>query len=43
MFAGMAENMDFFKAHMNLFIALAPVVRVDNCTSGILKKISEKD
>ena len=43
MFAGLAENMDFFKAHMNIFIALAPVVRVDNCSSSILKKMSDKD
>jgi hypothetical protein len=28
---------------MNLFIALAPVVRVDNCSSGIIKKMSEND
>jgi hypothetical protein len=28
---------------MNLFIALAPVVRVDNCSSGIIKKMKDKE
>jgi len=43
MFAALAEDMDFFRAHMNIFIALAPVVRVDNCSSGLIKKLSDKD
>jgi hypothetical protein len=43
MFCGLSENFEFFKKHMNLFIALAPVVRVDNCSSGIIKKMSEND
>lgn len=28
---------------MNLFIALAPVVRVDNCSSGIIKKLKDNE
>ena len=28
---------------MNVFIALAPVVRVDSCSSKLLKKLSDKD
>ena len=43
MFCALSENFEFFKKHMNLFIALAPVVRVDNCSSGIIKKMSEND
>jgi hypothetical protein len=41
MFAALSENLDFFKARMNLFIALAPVLRVDNCSSGFIKKMSD--
>ena len=26
---------------MNLFIALAPVVRLDNCSTGIIKKLTD--
>lgn len=37
MFAALSENMDFFRDKLNLFIALAPVVKVDNCTSTIIK------
>lgn len=43
MFTALAENHDFFKARLNIFIALAPVVRVDNCSSGLMKKLSDKD
>jgi hypothetical protein len=43
MFSALAENLDFFRAHMNVFIALAPVVRVDNCSSGLIKKMSDSD
>lgn len=28
---------------MNLFIALAPVVRVDHCSSGIIKKMKDNE
>ena len=43
MFAGLSENMEFFRDRMNLFIALAPVVRVDSCSSGIIKKIKDNE
>ncbi len=43
MFSALAENLDFFRAHMNIFIALAPVVRIDNCSSGLIKKMSDSD
>lgn len=43
MFCALSENLAFFKEHMNLFIALAPVVRVDGCSSGLLKKMSDND
>lgn len=43
MFCALSENLEFFKKHMNLFIALAPVVKVDGCSSGIIKKLKDKD
>ncbi len=43
MFCALSENLEFFKKHMNLFIALAPVVRVDNCSSGIIKKLKDNE
>jgi len=41
MFCGIAENYDFFKDRINLFIALAPVVKVESCSSGLIKKIKD--
>ena len=43
MFCAIAENYQFFKERINLFIALAPVVRVDSCSSGIIKKLKDND
>jgi hypothetical protein len=43
MFAGLCENFDFFNSHINLFVALAPVVRLDNCSSGIIKMMKDND
>lgn len=43
MFCALAENFDFFKERMNLFIALAPVVRVDSCSSGLIRKLKDND
>lgn len=41
MFCALSENLEFFKKRMNLFIALAPVAKVENCSSGIIKKTAE--
>ena len=43
MFCALSENLAFFKERMNLFIALAPVVRVDHCSSGLIKKIKDNN
>lgn len=43
MFCALAENIDFFRERMNLFIALAPVVRVDSCSSGLIRKLKDND
>jgi len=43
MFCALSENMEFFRQHMNLFVALAPVARVDSCSSGILKKMKDNE
>jgi len=36
MFAGLCTNSDFFNSKINLFIALAPVCRVDQCGSEMV-------
>ena len=41
MFCALSENFDFFKERMNLFIALAPVVKLDSCSSGLILKIKD--
>jgi hypothetical protein len=43
MFSALSENLPFFKQHLSLFIALAPVVKLENCTSGIIKKMSDNE
>lgn len=43
MFAALSENLDFFKARLNVFIALAPVVRVDRLSSGLIKKMGDHE
>lgn len=40
MFAGLCELTEFFRERLAIFIALAPVARVDNMTAGILHKIN---
>ena len=39
MFYALSENLKFFKDKINIFIALAPVVRIDNCSSGLINKM----
>eukprot|EP00347_Sterkiella_histriomuscorum_P012882 403366856 len=41
MFCALSENLQFFKDRMNLFIALAPVVRLDSCSSGLILKMKD--
>lgn len=43
MFCSLSENLEFFRERINLFIALAPVVHVDNCSSGILQKLKDNE
>jgi hypothetical protein len=43
MFCALSENLDFFKERLNVFIALAPVVRVDSCTSGLIRKVKDNE
>lgn len=43
MFCGIAENYEFFKERVNLFVALAPVVRVDSCSSGLIRKMKDNE
>jgi len=41
MFCALSERMDFFKDKLNLFIAYAPVVKLDNCSSGLIKLLKD--
>lgn len=41
MFAALSENLDFFKDRLNVFVALAPVVKVESCSSGIIRKLKD--
>ncbi len=43
MFCALSENIEFFREHMNLYIALAPVARVDSCSSGLIKKMKDNE
>jgi hypothetical protein len=43
MFTAISEKFDFFKDRLNLFIALAPVVRIDKCSSGIINKMKNSN
>ena len=43
MFYALSEHMHIFRNKINLFIALAPVVRIDNCSSGLIKQLSDGD
>ena len=39
MFAALAEQPDFFRTRMKLFIAIAPVVYIDNIFSKVIKEM----
>ena len=41
MFAALSENASFFRPRMKLFVAMAPVVHLDNLQSGILKTMAK--
>lgn len=43
MLAAVAENTDFFKARVNLFVALAPVCKLTTCSSNLVNKMRESD
>ena len=43
MFYGLATNEDFFAETVNLFIALAPVIRLNNSHDGFLGDISKHE
>lgn len=43
MFCALSENMDYFRDKINLFIALAPVVKVQNLSSGLIRKFKDNE
>jgi len=42
MFIGLSLNYPYFKEHVNLFIALAPIARLDHTSSLLLKLIASQ-
>lgn len=42
MFAAMCENPDYYREKLNLFIALGPVVRLDNMKSKALLAVAKQ-
>ena len=43
MFAAICEKPEFFKERMNGFVAIAPIISLDNIKSDILKNLSSKE
>jgi len=41
MFSALAEDSEFFRERVNLFIMLAPVTRVDRCMNNPIRKAAE--
>jgi hypothetical protein len=41
MFYALATNEDYLKDRINLFVALAPVLRLGNTTADALKNLAE--
>jgi lysosomal acid lipase/cholesteryl ester hydrolase len=41
MFCALAENMDFFRDKLNVFIAFAPVVSVHSTTSTLINLLKD--
>ena len=38
MFAALCDNTEFFKKHMNMFVAIAPIVKIKNLNSQMIRK-----
>jgi hypothetical protein len=43
MLTAIAEDYDYFKSRINLFIALAPVCKLDKCTSTLIQRLKDSD
>ena len=43
MFAALSENPDFFRPKMKCFIAMAPVLRIQNLTSSRINKMKSDE
>ena len=41
MFYAISANQEFWKERLNLWVALAPVTKLDHCKSGLIKLFSE--
>ncbi|CDW91490.1 ab-hydrolase associated lipase region family protein [Stylonychia lemnae] len=41
MFCALSNNMDYFRSRLNLFVALAPVVKLDNCSNSLIKLVKD--
>jgi len=43
MFSALTENIEWFRARINIFLAWAPVARLDHCKSGLFNLLSKDD
>ena len=43
MFSALAEDAEFFKERVNVFLMLAPVTRVDRCMNPTAHSMADKD
>ena len=41
MFCALSGNMEFFRDRLNLFVALAPVVKLESCTNSLIKLVKD--
>jgi hypothetical protein len=40
MFYAISKNQDYWEERLNIFVALAPVTRIDHCKSKVMKFVS---
>ena len=43
MFCALALNLPFFKERLNLFVAIAPAVKIDSTTAALIKNKTIND
>jgi len=43
MFCALSDNMEFFRDRLNVFVALAPVVKLENCSNSLIKLVKDSN